>query len=51
MSSPQDSRIGATRSSTAGIGVYPEVAKTGLIDLSLACSFATLYGFTGFGVV
>ena len=28
-----------------------EIAKTSLIDLSLACSVATLYGFTGFGVV
>jgi hypothetical protein len=27
----------------------PEIAKSSLIDLSLACSIGTLYGFGGFG--
>ena len=31
--------------------MYPEVAKTSLIDPSLACSIAKLYGFAGLEVV
>ncbi len=29
----------------------PEIAKTGLIDISLACSIGKSYGFYGFRVV
>jgi hypothetical protein len=30
--------------------MYPEIAKTGLMDLSLACSIGESYGFAGAGV-
>lgn len=39
------------RPSTAGKKVCPEIAKTSLIDLSLACSIGKSYGFEGFDVV
>ena len=30
--------------------MYPEIAKTALMDLSLACSIGKSYGFAGAGV-
>jgi len=48
---PSNKLGGGTRPSTAGREVCPEIAKTSLIDLPLACALGKSYSFAGFGVV